>query len=98
MYELDVIRKAVETTEAQFKAKNLNQTQIETLNKTLVLSSYEYAKFQELKSQFQAMGLLSLDSAIWIYRKLSVYDKCTIPEKYILMQIFASMLKQRIKL
>lgn len=98
MYELNLILEAIKKTETEFSKKNLSKDQIKTLNKNLSLQPSEYAIFQETKSLFQAQNILSLESATWIYNKLSNFDKCTIPEKYILTQLFTSMLKLKTKL
>jgi len=98
MFELENIVKAISTVEQQIKTKNLNREQIRTLNKQLALSPLEYAKFQQIKSELFAMDVIKLDSAQWIYNKLSHYSDCTLSEKYILYELFVAMLKVKTNL
>jgi hypothetical protein len=98
MFEYDLIIKAVQKAETEIKAKNLTKEQIKELNKKLDLSPLEYANFQQIKSEFQAMNILSLSSAQWIYNKLSHYSKTSLAEKWVLTQLFALMLKLKPKL
>jgi predicted Zn-dependent peptidase len=98
MFELNLILEALKKTETEFSKKHLNKEELQNLEKNLSLSPLEYAIFQETKSLLQAQNLLSLESAMWIYNKLSHYKQCTIPEKYILTNLFTSMLKIKTKL
>ena len=98
MYEYNLIIKALGEVERAIESKHLSKAKLSELKSSLSLSPFEYAKFQTVKSEFQAMGILSLESAMWIYQKLSNYEGCTLPERYVLYHIFASMLQQKAKL
>ena len=97
MFEIEKITLAVEKAQAEINAKNLSSEQQRELNQKLELKPSEYATFQETKSLLQAQGILSLSSAQWIYNKLSHYSQCTLAEKYVLLWLFQTFLKIRMK-
>jgi hypothetical protein len=93
MFKLNYIVKAVEKIEQTINTKNFSKEKLITLHKTLAFSPIEYAQFQEVKSLLHASGILSLESAQWIYNKLSNYSACNLAEKYILYELFAKFLQ-----
>jgi hypothetical protein len=95
VFELNIILKAVEQVNQTIKAKKFSVEKLKSLNENLKFSSIEYAKFQEVKSELHAMGVLSLETAQWIYQKLGDYSACSLAEKYILYELFAKFLQTK---
>lgn len=77
-------------------SKKLTPEKTEELRKTMDMELMEYCRFQELKSA--ATGTkLTLDEAMTIYGFLGNtpdhFNKQSLPVKYVLTEVFASLLK-----
>ena len=97
-FELVVIEKAIEVARIEINRKNLSVDKKKQLNELLSLSPSEYASFQETKSILQAAGVISLETATFVYNCLGNWRKLDLAEKYVLTSLFARFLtaKQRL--
>lgn len=71
---------------------------IDDMNKNLDMDTFEYVRFQELKSIASQDGRLSLDEAQTIYAMIgncpSTFNELPVAAKVVLTQVFAVLLKK----
>jgi hypothetical protein len=92
MSKLQILINAVDAKFATIEPKKVKEAE-----KSLTLSVAEFANFQTLKSLAQIKGIISLEDSLLIYNALGNWDKQTVGTKFVLIKLYADLLKAKMQ-
>lgn len=91
------IQETIRTYEQKIESQN-DKGKHEDLYKSLDISIIELTTYQNAKSVLFASGLISLDVANYLYRKLRDYANTSLAERIVLTLLFKEMLERKMRM